>query len=353
MFVVNGRFLTQKPTGVHRYAFEICNKLYEMGVDFYVVTPKEINSEYKCSFRTVKCGNLSTHLWEQIDLPRYLKKNSSPLLVSFSGCGPFNYTNQIITIHDVSYEVHPEWFSKSFFRYYHFMMPRIAKKSHAVITVSEFSKREIKDVYGLPDEKIYVVNGAIPHRSNLSDEEILQYEPESTAGRYILTVSSMDPRKNFVRLVEAFDKLKDKSVKLYIIGMQFKAFNTPDLQKLVGENVVMPGYVDDEQLHQLYRDALFSIYPSLYEGFGFPPLESMSYGCPVIASDIPALKEVSGEAALYANPMDIDDMVEKMNHLVEDDILRQQLKRKGLEQVKKYSWDRSAEKVLQVVNRFL
>lgn len=353
MFVVNGRFLTQKATGVHRYAFEICNKLHEWGVDFYVAVPKNINPEYKFTFRTVECGSLSTHLWEQISLPRYLKKNGNPLLLSFSGCGPLNYSNQIITIHDLSYEVHPEWFSKNFFRYYHFMMPRIARKSHRVLTVSNFSKEEIVKIYGLKPDKVQVIHSNVPFHSKPTEDEVLNYKPDNSVEKYILTVSSMDPRKNFVRLVEAFNNLEDKSIKLYIIGMQFKAFNTPDLQKLIGENVVLPGYIDDDSLQKMYQNALFSIYPSLYEGFGLPPLESMTYGCPVINADIPALREISEDAALYVDPMDTADMTEKMNLLAEDADLRQGLRRKGLGQIKKYSWDKSAKQVLELTKQYL
>lgn len=351
MFVVNGRFLTQKATGVHRYAFEICNKLHEFGVDFYVAVPKNINPDYKFDFKTVECGSLNTHLWEQISLPRYLKKQGSPLLISFSGGGVLNYSNQIVTIHDVSHVRHPEWFSKNYCRYYGYMMPRIAQKAHAVLTVSEFSKREIIDTLNISAEKIYVIHSNVPFHNKPSADEILNYKSENEE-KYILTVSSMDPRKNFVRLVEAFNNIEDKSIKLYIIGMQFKAFNTPDLQKLIGENVILPGYIDDEALQKMYQNALFSIYPTLYEGFGLPPLESMTYGCPVIIADIPALKEVSGDAGLYTDPMNIEDMTTKMNLLAKDSELRQQLRVKGLEQIKKYSWDKSAKQVLELAKQY-
>lgn len=353
MFVVNGRFLTQKATGVHRYAFEICNKLYDMNVDFYVVAPKNIHPDYQFKFKIIQCGSLNTHLWEQISLPRYLKDNGSPLLISFSGCGPLNYKNQIITIHDVSHERHPEWFSKNYCRYYGFMMPRIGKKAHAVLTVSEFSKQEIVETLGISQEQIHVIHSNVPFHDKPSDEEVLMYERNSDSERYILTVSSMDPRKNFIRLVEAFNNIEDKTIKLYIIGMQFKAFNTPDLQKLINENVFLPGYIDDNELQKMYQNALFSIYPSLYEGFGLPPLESMTYGCPVIASDIPALKEVSGEAVLYADPYDVNDLTEKMNLLAKDKNLRSLLRVKGLDQIKKYSWEKSASQVYELAKQFI
>lgn len=353
MFVVNGRYLTQKATGVHRYAFEICNKLHEMGVDFHVAVPNEIHPDYKFSFKVVKCGSLNTHLWEQISLPRYLKRIGSPLLISFTGCGPLNYSNQIMTIHDVSHERYPEWFSKNYYRFYHYMMPRIGKKAHAVLTVSEFSKKEIVDTLGINSEKIHVVHSNVPFHNKPSKEEILNFTRNPEAERYILAVSSMDPRKNFVRLVQAFDKIKDKSVKLYIIGMSFKAFNTPDLQKLIGENVHLPGYIPDEKLQTMYQNALLSVYPSLYEGFGLPPLESMTYGCPVINSDIPALREVSQDAALYVDPYNVEDITQKIEQLLVDEPLRKELQEKGLLQIKKYSWDKSAKQVYELAQLFM
>ena len=353
MFVVNGRYLTQKATGVHRYAFEICNKLHEMGVDFHVAVPKEIHPDYKFSFKVVKCGSFNTHLWEQISLPRYLKHIGSPLLISFTGCGPLNYSNQIMTIHDVSHERYPEWFSKNYYRFYHYMMPRIGKKAHAVLTVSEFSKKEIVNTLGINAEKIHVVHSNVPFHNKPSKEEILSFTRNPEAERYILAVSSMDPRKNFIRLVEAFDKIKDKSVKLYIIGMSFKAFNTPDLQKLIGENVHLPGYISDEKLQTMYQNALLSVYPSLYEGFGLPPLESMTYGCPAINSDIPALREVSQDAALYVDPYNVDDITQKIEQLLVDEPLRKELQEKGLQQIKKYSWDKSAKQVYELAQIFM
>lgn len=353
MFVINGRFLTQKPTGIQRYAFEMCNKLHELGADFHVAIPQNINPDYKFDFKVVRCGSLDTHLWEQINLPKYLKKIGKPLLVSFSGSGPLNYSNQIMTIHDVSQERHPEWFSPNFVRFYHFMYPRVAKKSHAVITVSEFSKQEITETLGIPKDKIHVINCSAGHynESTKPDNEISRLN-EST-DKYILTVSSMDPRKNFIRLVEAFKCIDDKSIKLYIIGMKSKAFNTPDLQKLVDKNVVLPGYIEDDVLVEKYRNALFFVYPSLYEGFGIPPLEAMTYGCPVLNSDIPALRETSGDAALYADPLDVADITSKMNLLIQDVELRNSLRTKGSDQVKKYSWDKSARKVLDLVNQYM
>lgn len=353
MFVVNGRYLTQKASGVHRYAFEICNKLHEMGVDFHVAIPQEIQDDYKFQFKTVKCGSIQNgHLWEQISLPRYLKKIGSPLLISFTGSGPLYYKNQIMTIHDVSHERHPEWFSKGYYRFYHYMMPRIGKKAHAVLTVSQFSKQEIIETLGIDEKKIHVVHSNVPFHHTPSAEDVLQFKRSEDTERYILAVSNMDPRKNFAQLIKAFNKIEDPLVKLYIIGMRQKAFNTPDLQALVSNRVYLPGFVDDDQLQQMYQNALLSVYPSLYEGFGLPPLESMTFGCPAIVSDIPALREVTEDAGLYVNPHDVDDITTKINQLLIDTELQQSLRAKGLEQIKKYSWEKSAKQVLELAKKF-
>ncbi|MFV0417107.1 MAG: glycosyltransferase family 4 protein [Dysgonomonas sp.] len=353
MFVVNGRYLTQKATGVHRYAFEICNKLHEMGVDFHVATPQEIHPDYKFSFKTVKCGIFKTHAWEQISLPLYLKRLGNPLLISFTGCGPLLYKNQIMTIHDVSHERYPEWFSKNYYRFYHYMMPRIGRKAHAILTVSEFSKKEIVETLNLDANKIHIIHSNVPFHKKPSEDEILNFNRDPKIERYILAVSTMDPRKNFERLVNAFQKIEDKSVKLYIIGMSFKAFNTPDLQNLISENVHLPGYISDDALQNMYQNALLSVYPSLYEGFGLPPLESMTYGCPVINSDIPALREVSEDAALYVDPYDEEDITMKINQLLCDESLRKDLQLKGLEQIKKYSWEKSAKQVYILAKKYI
>ena len=135
--------------------------------------------------------------------------------------------------------------------------------------------------------------------------------------------------------------------------MSFKAFNTPDLQKLISDNVHLPGYIPDDALQKMYQDALLSVYPSLYEGFGLPPLESMTYGCPVINSDIPALREVSGDAALYVDPYSVEDITARINQLLEDETLRQDLRLKGLEQIKNYSWEKSAQQVYELAQKFM
>lgn len=121
-------------------------------------------------------------------------------------------------------------------------------------------------------------------------------------------------------------------MKLYIIGMRQKAFNDVNIES--SDNIYLPGFVDDEQLQKMYQNAQLSIYPSLYEGFGLPPLESMTFGCPSIVSDIPALREISQDAALYVNPMDVADITSKIDFLLGNQDKQRELRLKGYEQIK-------------------
>ncbi len=346
MFVINGRFLTQKMTGIQRYAFELCTHLHAIGVDFLVAVPQEINPDYRIPFNLLRIGSLKNHLWEQWSLARYLKKNGSPLLVNFSGSGVLNYPNQIMTIHDLAHERHPEWFSKNYVRYYHFMMPRVARNARAVVTVSEFSKQEITTLFDVNPEKIFVVpNGvSLPIKETKSSPK-----PE----KYIVAISSLEPRKNFGRLIQAFLALKTNDVKLCIAGMKFKSFRDLPFEEWRNENVIFPGYLSDIELVNLYENALFSVYPSLYEGFGLPPLESMACRCPVLASRIPPVEQVCGNAVLYTDPLNISQMAAQMELLIRDPKLREELILKGTERVKKYSWKTAAVKFLELLKTVL
>jgi glycosyltransferase involved in cell wall biosynthesis len=350
MIYINARFLTQTITGVQRYAIEISKELkllYDNKITF-VSPPNIIHFDIAKELNAKIVGEHRGHLWEQISLPHFLKKEGSPLLISFSGCGLLNYKNQIITIHDVSFRRHPEWFTKSYLHYYNFMIPRIAAKAHAIITVSEFSKGEIADVLGIEQNRIEVIYNAVSKNNkiqNFSNSNIF-------LNNYILAVSSLEPRKNFSRLVEAFNGIGDKNVKLYIIGKQFKVFSTLKLQKEITKSVIFTGYLDESKLKDMYKKALFLIYPSLYEGFGLPPIEAMSFGCPVIASDIPAIHEICESAVLYTDPLSIEDMITKMNFMIENKDVRENFKQVGFKQVKKFSWTESAKQVFALSEKF-
>lgn len=347
LFFVNGRFLTQKLTGVHRYAFEMCCALKEIGCNFIVLSPQNILSDYSCSFEVRKIGKRSSHFWEQIELPLYLRKNyKNSLLVNFTGLGSILHKRFITTIHDVSFLINPKWFSRFYYLWYKNITPIVARKSLKIITVSNFSKNELISRLNISPAKIEVVYNAVSEKIACEQNNL----DLSQKGNYILTVSSLDPRKNFIRLIEAFHLINQKNYKLYIVGKRDKVFTAQNYEKLNQSNIMFLGYVSDEELSHLYQNATIFVYPSLYEGFGIPNLEAMTNSCPVVTSNIPPHIEICQDAAVYFDPEDVNDIASKMEMVINDLSLRQKLIENGKIRAKDFSWKKSAEKLMQIIN---
>jgi len=344
-FLINGRFLSQKLTGVHRYAFEMCCALHEIGCKFLVLAPQNILDDYHYSFEVKKIGKLTSHMWEQIELPLYANKHhKKTILISLTGLGSYLHKNNICTIHDLSYLENPLWFSKFYYYFYKFLTPLTAKKALKILTVSNFSKHEIINKLEIHESKIEVIYNAV-------SENIVNRNPKSiTKEKYILSVSSLDPRKNFNRLIEAYNSLKDCDYKLYVVGKNNRVFGDIKLNAEQNANIIFTGYVNDIELAELYCKATLFIYPSLYEGFGIPNLEAMSNNCPVLTSNIPPHKEVCGNAALYFDPEDIHDIAATISNALSNKHVRDELIDKGSKRVLNFSWIDSANKILQIIN---
>lgn len=296
---INGRFLTQPMTGVERYAYNMCKAMAEQQLSFTIVCPKApIQDCYDIrSLKIVHYGRGNSHLWEQCVLPLFFIGRKDYIVLSFTGLGSILVRNKIMTIHDLSFLENPRWFSKAYYWWYKVMTPLAVKTSRHIITVSEFSKREILRFYPfLKEQDITVVY-------NASDSNLFRPLPEveEPQERFALAVSSLDPRKNFARLIEAFQDIPD--CKLYIVGARHRVFTQDHSTHSTHQtHIRYLGRVSDEELVRLYNQAVCFIFPSLYEGFGLPPIEAMSCGCPVLVSDIPVLREVCGDAATYFDP---------------------------------------------------
>jgi glycosyltransferase involved in cell wall biosynthesis len=346
--IINGRFLTQKLAGVHRYAFEMCCTLHKLGYKFIVLAPQEILSEYEYPFEVKIIGKLSSHFWEQIELPIYLYKHyRNHILISFTGLGSVLYNKNICTIHDLSFLENPAWFSKSYYYLYKYLTPLVARRALKIITVSEFSKSEIVNRMAIPAEKIEVIYNAVSEKLIKSDKQV------STGNKYLLSVSSIDPRKNQIKLIEAFKILNNKDYKLYFIGEKNKVFGKQNKLDNNDPNIVFTGYLNDSELSHFYRNATIFIYPSLYEGFGIPNLEAMANSCPVITSSIPPHLEVCQDAVLYINPNDPIDIANKIRLLINDLNLRNELAAKGEKRIKLFSWQNSARKLIDLLDRLV
>ena len=340
---VNGRFLTQEMTGIQRFSYEICKALTEKEPGMIILAPKKIRKEYTLKCRIIRFGIFTGFLWEQVDLPIYLMKHNNPLLLNFGSPGPVFYSNRMVTVHDLSFYIHPSWFSKRYWFYYRFATPVFTRLSKKVITVSEFSRNEIIRLVGIPDEKITVIYNAV-------SGDIRKQPSQGTGGkgRYILSVASLDPRKNLARLVDAFKMAGiDKEIQLVLAGKSDPIFN----MELPGEILAhSAGHIPEDELSALYENATLFVYPSLYEGFGIPPLEAMSLGCPVILSDIPVFREIFGDAAHYVDPLDTGSIRDGILLVLTDEPYRMELIHRGHERVKLYSWERSADKLVSIIN---
>ncbi|MFY1045490.1 glycosyltransferase family 4 protein [Chryseobacterium sp. GP-SGM7] len=352
--IVNARFLTQAITGVQRFAIELSKRLknsHDIHVEF--VSPKGIiHSNLADELNAKVIGSFQGHLWEQVDLPVYLKKNNSPLLLNLCSTAPIFYNPQIVTHHDITYIRYPESFSKKFVQFYKLIVPLMLKNSKKIITVSDFSKNEISNYYNITKDKFIVIYNGV------DTNQFINIEQKNVSNRkYILAVSSRNFHKNFQGLIDAFKNIQhtQKDVDLFIVGYSsLKSFNNiqldvEDLEKQ--GRIRFLGRVDDHELISLYQNASLFIFPSLYEGFGIPPLEAQACGCPVISSNQASMPEILSDSVLYFNPSSAENLEEKIIYFYNNPELKSQLVKKGLRNVKRFDWNNSVE-ILREVIRF-
>jgi glycosyltransferase involved in cell wall biosynthesis len=213
-----------------------------------------------------------------------------------------------------------------------------------VLTVSEFSKQEILEWAGLPEEKVLVVGNGVGSEFSPEGKRHVPGYP------YLFYVGNLKPHKNLQRLLEAFARSGlSGEVRLLCTGNLDESSLRLIRDKGLDNCVIFKGIIPDEELPAYYRGALALVFPSLYEGFGLPALEAMACGTPVVTSGITALPEVVGDAAVVVDPYDVESIVWGIRRVVEDSTLREELRRKGLERAKQFSWDRTAELIWKVL----
>ncbi|MBK5281139.1 MAG: glycosyltransferase family 4 protein [Nitrospiraceae bacterium] len=264
----------------------------------------------------------------------------------------------VVTIHDLWLDRHPEYSKKMLGQWpSSFKTRQTALRARKAITVSEFSARELVELYGLKREHIRVIpNGVsedfVPRRDDQTMEE-LRKRIGLTAEHYVLFIGGADPRKNHQTFLEAAEMVRKKlgSRMLVLVGSPIHPFG--DYEKTARrrsllEKVLCPGRVSTNDLQLLYSSADLFVFPSLYEGFGMPVLEAMACGAPVLTSNSTALAEVAGDAALLADPQDARALGEAMIRVLEDEPLRAALKVKGFARAKQFSWEQAAAKTVEL-----
>ncbi len=369
-----------KPTGVANY---ICNLVYHLSrIDLkndYVVFTTPDNRTYfpikQRNFKLVWCnlnsgGPIHRRLWEQFSLPKLIRSHEIDLLHCPMNVLPlFSKSLRVVTLIDTQYFQNPDHFSFLRRNYLKWMMRQSFHKADGIITISETVKKEIGGCLGQQkDKEIRAIHlGLNPSFREIADDQLVANVKRryGIEGKYILFVGYPHYRKNLPRLVAAFKKASDSLSEPYTLviagEMGTEDSDLGNIKQAIQEygikdRVLFPGYVPgvivqggEEELSMvlLMNGADLFVYPSLYEGFGLPMLESMACGTPVLASDIPGLREIGGEAAIYVNPYKIEDIAEGIYRGLTDDSLRNRIVLEGIERVKLFSWEKNAHKTLE------
>jgi len=360
---INARFLTQPVTGVQRGAVELVKAL-DMLIDrgeidssqysFCLLSPNKVRYELNLKHIPLhKVGFLSGHAWEQIELPLY---SYSGLLISLCNAAPLLKFNQIVTIHDALVFGLPQAFSIAFRTWYKLLSKVLGITARKIITDSFFSKGELIKYCGIAESKLRVLYFGKDHILSVKPGDNFLEKHRLLDKPFLLVVSSINnPNKNFNSIVKAMELLGNMKFDVVITGgtkLHPNVFSQLGIP-LSLSNLKNVGYVNDSELRTLYEHAACFAYPSFYEGFGLPPLEAMTCGCPVVVSNTSSLPEVCGEAAYYVNPYSVESIAEGIHKVLTDEDLRKSLIQKGFERVKMFSWENYAREALKIFEEVL
>ncbi len=294
------------------------------------------------------------YIWFEWILPRKLKQHGASLYFSPDGYMPLHLKiPSLVAIHDINFHHRPGDLPPSSRYYYRKYFPRFASRADRIVTVSEYSRKDIIDSYGIPPDKIDVVyNGVNQAFKPISQESIVKARNEYAGGcPYFVFVGSFHPRKNLSRLMKAFDLFREQSpgpYKMVIVGE--KMFMTGDIDKTYStlkhrKDVVFTGRLSPEKLSEVMGAAVALTFVPLFEGFGIPLLEAMNCDIPILASNVTSLPEIAGKAAIYCNPLEIQDISKGMSSLSSNPDLRMELVREGRKRRTSFNWDLTADKV--------
>jgi len=301
------------------------------------------------------------YAWFEVGVKRALKKHKADIF--FSPDGYLSLASnciQIPVIHDINFEHNPEDLPVTVRKYLTRFFPKFAQKATHIITVSEYSKKDIAETYQIPTEKITSIwNGASELYKPLSEGEILTIREKYTEGLpYFLFVGALSPRKNLNRLIEAFSLYHQNNPgsveSLIIVGSKLFLDNSSNsIPQNVQDKILFLDHLPIEELTQVMAAAKIFTYVPYFEGFGIPLVEAMKCGIPILSGNLTSLPEVGGDAVQYCDPFNISDIAENMSVLAKNEGLRNEFKEKSIERAKLFSWDNSAQEVWDVLSAYL
>ncbi|MCM3904632.1 MAG: glycosyltransferase family 4 protein [Pyrinomonadaceae bacterium] len=373
---LDGIPLTEPKTGIGHYTFELAAALAGVAPEssFELAYPstfapiniaeqtEALSLPANLELRRVRVGPLGRHWWSA-GLPRHVRSSGIELFHGTNYDIPlWRRCATVLTIHDLSQLLHPETHEKRSVRRARRRIPLMARTADAIITPTQSVRREVCERLKTNPEKVF----AIPEAARACFHPLAFGETAEVRGRlgigndFLLTVGTLEPRKNLSVLVNAFEEVMrawpQSSTQLVIVGgrgwLSGPLFTAIE-RSPVRNRILLTDYLHDEDLRALYASCHAFIYPSIYEGFGLPPLEAMACGAPVIASRIPALAETTGDAGLLFDHISANDLAQKILALVGDENARQKLSNAGLKRASEFSWERTAQLTLEVYTKAL
>ncbi|MEM8898543.1 MAG: glycosyltransferase family 1 protein [Bacteroidota bacterium] len=369
---VNTRLLLgEKMEGIPRFTYEVVSRMARQHpeIKFSFLFDRKFDERFVPSENVHPVvlppqarHPLLWHAWFHGMIPLWAGRNQVDLFFSPEFYLPtLSQTPMVPVFHDLAYEHYPQYIGKWAANYCLKYSPRYASRASHLLTVSEFSKKDIIDIYGIAEDKISVVyNGASEAFSPISEKEQQEVRNTYTGGApFFHFVGAIHPRKNITSILRAFDTFRGRvgeSVKLLLVGRKGwkydDAFQVYE-QMQYKEEVIFTGFVSDEELKKIYGASLALCYVPVFEGFGIPILEAMQAETAVIAGDVSSIPEVAGEAAVMVDPQNVEGISEAMSKLFLDPEERENLIEKGRVQRQEFSWDRTYELSWKVLESYL
>lgn len=352
---IDARLYGTKNGGIGRYTQELIKEIAKQDTDdqYFIFLSRHDFDDFKLEKNFVKVpADFKIYGWkEQLFFPRQIKKFGLDLMHFTHFNVPFFYRGRFtVTIHDLIISHYPSsrattlnpLFYKIKLFFYHLVVSRAAKKAQGIIAVSQFTKDDIVARLGVTPEKITVTYEGVNLPVAPTETRNVLFDL-GIEGDYLLYVGSAYPHKNLEKLVLAFTDIIHSYPKLQLVlagkdGYFYQQLKNYAADFNLGGKLIFTGYVNDEQLAILYRQAKAYVFPSLIEGFGLPPLEAQSYDLPVISSKNSCLPEILGDSAVYFDPDNVSEMAEVIKRVLIDEQLRQSLIEQGRRNLKKYSW---------------
>jgi glycosyltransferase involved in cell wall biosynthesis len=345
---VNGRFLGQPLTGVQRVAHEVTRVLRtQYGSRLRLLGPAR--QQHDSDQMAEVIGSQRGQAWEQFDLPRYSRHG---ILLNFGNTAPLMHKRQLVLIHDAGIFSTPEAYSRKFRVWYRVLHTLLCRSGAKIVTVSQFSKSELVRNLKLDAADVHVMPPGADHMARIEADATILDRFRLAPGQFVLAVGTLAAHKNLAALAPLSLALAKMGIPLAITGsLGGMAFNPAASGKLPQAARYL-GRVSDAQLKALFNAAACLIIPSLYEGFGLPAAEAMSCGCPVIAADIPALRETCGDAAIYCDPRDPQNISDATLDFLSSAERRAAMKMAALQHAGSKTWKKSGAALEPIISSF-